>query len=735
MPRKAAPQGNLPRRNVVPDALDLRDWEIAPFVIDMGNNGHLSGSGRFRTQPGDPVDLAIYAHGGLTGEDDVAATAAKWIPALYDANIFPIFLMWETDLWSTLKNRLEDLITGQPRPTGSRSSKAMIVEPSKYEYRSFTETILQQRLLLVITVILGLVTGSNSSSAESLDNLAGIVRVEHTRSFTDVELLAFSLETAPSVAVQLPKGSSPSELIKQVYGFGASNSREAYDLVEARILTINNAEDATKLRAGKVLIPDLPVMTSKSTSTWGSTGPIVRNPSAMVRTEKDIGPAQPKFAYSKPVRIGAPIADSLIYTRLERYPATEAARIIDEAKTQKREVAGGIEVGIQLATNPADCNEVSTKVLSADERYKIAAALKRSADQTERYLIVLDTGWPTVDDQVRSLRYLRRILDMVRSSLRLPQSTLSRFTPSVPETAFVPTAHLHACMVAQSLREFVALDEDQRIKIIFLPLRPGQFTAHDVFRELIELDQLIIALGGNQFKRSPNTNEIALASNFARDALAQLETLKKPWPAGDDVVGIYEPLISGLIRILDAYARITPVSAPGMAKVDVRFWLSLSWNFTKFAATPSLPSSSNYMVFAAAGNDQADFVVARRLFASEAVMGHRVFAVMNNDKSSGALTCNSAHFAALWIEENADSNIGSYPGQLGAEPSQLCPGPGGGTSFSTPRLAWLTAASDISSRADDMNWPKILSIRLLKSREKIDNDPNAAPVRVMRLIK
>lgn len=117
----------------------LRDREISPFIINLENNGRLSASGRFRTQPGDvaalfdthlasarkhwglkagePVDIALYAHGGLTGEDDAAATAAQWIPALYDAKIFPIFLMWETDLLSTLKNRLEDLITGLPRPT------------------------------------------------------------------------------------------------------------------------------------------------------------------------------------------------------------------------------------------------------------------------------------------------------------------------------------------------------------------------------------------------------------------------------------------------------------------------------------------------------------------------------------------------------------------------------------------------------------------------------------------
>ena len=118
----------------------LRKREISPFIIDMANNGRLSNTGDFRTQESDitalvtyhlgmartawglgkkdPVDIAIYAHGGLTSENDAGETAAKWIPALYEHKIFPIFLMWETDLWSTLKGRLEDVLEGQPRPTG-----------------------------------------------------------------------------------------------------------------------------------------------------------------------------------------------------------------------------------------------------------------------------------------------------------------------------------------------------------------------------------------------------------------------------------------------------------------------------------------------------------------------------------------------------------------------------------------------------------------------------------------
>lgn len=118
----------------------LRERELSPFIIDMENNGQLSRSGAFRTgvddiralltthlaaarrawgrSAADVVDVAIYAHGGLTSERTAAETAAQWIPALYEKEIFPIFLMWETDLFSTLKFRLQDLVSAEPRVTG-----------------------------------------------------------------------------------------------------------------------------------------------------------------------------------------------------------------------------------------------------------------------------------------------------------------------------------------------------------------------------------------------------------------------------------------------------------------------------------------------------------------------------------------------------------------------------------------------------------------------------------------
>jgi hypothetical protein len=114
--------------------------EIAPFVIDMENEGQLSQRGRFRTGPEDlrllvehhlphaanlweakrrgHIDVAIYAHGGLTSEDAAAETARAWIPHLYSNRIFPIFLMWETGAFQTLGNLFEDAVRGEAEKTG-----------------------------------------------------------------------------------------------------------------------------------------------------------------------------------------------------------------------------------------------------------------------------------------------------------------------------------------------------------------------------------------------------------------------------------------------------------------------------------------------------------------------------------------------------------------------------------------------------------------------------------------
>lgn len=597
----------------------------------------------------------------------------------------------------------------------------------------FYEKVIRHKLhaILVVSFLLFVSSLVNSArvNAESLDNLMAIVKVEQSRSFGDIARLEKTLKSAPLAQAQLLPGSSPSELIKNTYGFGSSDSKEAYELIERRILDLNNAPSPTRLRAGRVIVPDLPILTSRSVEAFQRAEITVRNSSRPIPVDPD---APYQFSYAESLSINHPIKDTLVYDRVELYSASEAVSLIEEARSSGSELSSGMEVGIQLSSKSEDCAKSPSSVLSKEDKHVISNALKVPVDNTERYVVVLDTGWPTFEHMQRSLKIMHAIFDKVKRGIRLPDDAITRGNKISSSRNFSLPSHSHACMIHRSLQEFVELDQGERIKLVLLPLRPGQEGSRDLFREIIELDQVIQSLGG-LFHSSPSPYQINSAKEFAEKALTKLPALTDTWAAGDDVVRIYEPIISGLIRIFDVYTRIDPGVVPGEIKVDARFWLSLSWNFTRFEVPPALPLSDSYMVFAAAGNDGQDFVAARRLFASEATMGWRVFAVMNSDPKVGGLTCQSALFQGLWSEGDLANNIGSFPGHLDGDPTHPCPGSGGGTSFSTPRLAWLAAASDTASKAKASKWTKTISLRLLKSREKVSGDPHAAPIRVAKL--
>jgi hypothetical protein len=104
--------------------------QINPYIINVGNNGVLSDVGPFATRVDDlcallktyipnavaqfgigangPIDIAVYAHGGLTDENGAAETARSWVPAIYSQKVFPVFIIWETGFWETLLDILKD---------------------------------------------------------------------------------------------------------------------------------------------------------------------------------------------------------------------------------------------------------------------------------------------------------------------------------------------------------------------------------------------------------------------------------------------------------------------------------------------------------------------------------------------------------------------------------------------------------------------------------------------------
>lgn len=125
--------------------LVLRDREISPFVINMGDSGRLSNSGTFRTREADvkdivdlhlararelwrlhnrPLDVCVYVHGGLVPEKHAARSAAQWIPLLYNEGVFPIFMMWATDFLSTVITKVENAVGSMPSVVDARGARS-----------------------------------------------------------------------------------------------------------------------------------------------------------------------------------------------------------------------------------------------------------------------------------------------------------------------------------------------------------------------------------------------------------------------------------------------------------------------------------------------------------------------------------------------------------------------------------------------------------------------------------
>lgn len=99
--------------------------DIRPYVIDIGNDGALSGSGKYWTTEDDLKRLfgetigqktaswskkrvMLYLHGGLNDEENVARRIVAFRDICLANEIYPLHIMWETGWKETLDNIIAD---------------------------------------------------------------------------------------------------------------------------------------------------------------------------------------------------------------------------------------------------------------------------------------------------------------------------------------------------------------------------------------------------------------------------------------------------------------------------------------------------------------------------------------------------------------------------------------------------------------------------------------------------
>jgi hypothetical protein len=114
--------------------------DLRGHVISVGNDGRPRTGGTYGTDAGDieqifaeevpayvdgyrkqnpgaPVHLLFYAHGGLVGEEAAIQRVAEYRAALLERGVYPIAFSWKSDFWTTVTNMLRDALTKR-RPEG-----------------------------------------------------------------------------------------------------------------------------------------------------------------------------------------------------------------------------------------------------------------------------------------------------------------------------------------------------------------------------------------------------------------------------------------------------------------------------------------------------------------------------------------------------------------------------------------------------------------------------------------
>ena len=472
------------------------------------------------------------------------------------------------------------------------------------------------------------------------------------------------------------------KIVSEKFAMGPTAAPALYEQMAARIQSLNGISNLNAIQTGsKLTLPDLPPVQ------W-------RQPN----------PSNPNYGVPR-VQSGPTYAAILSGRGLGTAGAVDVRKLFDAGRKAEPLVNQWRWVPVEQAKAEAEATDSSvsqtfwsqpitlkfaqalaassaTGTVASDLQF-LTALVKRRAPQQDVVVYVLDDSWPSSAAFESSRAFLVGALSSIRKVNFFGDGALpAALNDGTAKTDFPPQmpGHLlHAARIATSLADLTKLTP--RVKVVYLPLFLEQKWSKELWQELAYTALVASAMHSKLGAAEPTDGIRKQARSDAAQLVAQIPT---------KVINSLGPAQQTPITVLQKIAQLYA------STVGIPYFISMSWTIEKRELDFGPDPDSLGVSLAASGNDDKDVIgdAVYLAYRAKAAPGD-VLAVMNTD-GTGKELCGSSRLPLTG--PNAFYGL-AYEGTFndGAE----C-----GSSFSTPRVAWLLALRQAyNAPIAKQNWP------------------------------
>lgn len=472
------------------------------------------------------------------------------------------------------------------------------------------------------------------------------------------------------------------KIVSDKFAMGPNATPELYDKVAERIKALNDIDGLGSIRAGSRLqLPDLPPFQWKQQSAANQNYGLPRvqpgPPYAAVLNSHDFM-ATDRFGSRRIFDAGRKAEPLVTQWRWLTVDQAKAEAAISDKVASLAFWSQPITLKFAQAAPVV----AATPTVASDIQF-LGKLVKRRAPQQEVVVFVLDDSWPSDAAFESSRAFLVGALASIRKANYFGDGGLPpMITNGTAKTNFPlkeSDRRSHAELISASLADFNKLTS--KVKVVYLPLFTEQKWAKEFWQELTYTALLASAMHSKLGEVEP-TDEIR---RRARSDAAQLVG-QIPSKVIDSLGPAQQTPITVLQKIAQLHATTT----------GIPYFISMSWTVEKHEIEFGPDPDSLGVSLAASGNDEKEVIkdAVYLAYRAKASPGD-ILAVMNTD-GAGVELCRSSKlplsgpnpFYGLAYDGTYDA---------GAE----C-----GSSFSTPRVAWLLALRQAYNLPiTKSNWP------------------------------